>query len=71
MEKGVRRTRLEESRKKVKLKLLTVFICFVLIIIAIQFTKVDEGKIVEEGKPNDLFNHPKSLRLKEFLNNIN
>ena len=32
---------------------------------------IDEGKIVEEGKPNDLFNHPKSLRLKEFLNNIN
>ena len=31
---------------------------------------IDEGKIVEEGKPNDLFNHPKSLRLKEFLNNI-
>ena len=48
MEKGVRRARLEESRKKVKIKLLTVFICFVLIIIAIQFTKVDEGKIVEE-----------------------
>lgn len=32
---------------------------------------IDEGKIVEEGKTNDLFNHPKSLRLKEFLNNIN
>lgn len=32
---------------------------------------IDEGKIVEEGKPNDLFNHPKSLRLKEFLNSIN
>ena len=32
---------------------------------------IDEGKIVEEGEPNDLFNHPKSLRLKEFLNNIN
>ena len=32
---------------------------------------IDEGKIVEAGKPNDLFNHPKSLRLKEFLNNIN
>ncbi len=32
---------------------------------------IDEGKIIEEGKPNDLFNHPKSLRLKEFLNNIN
>ena len=31
---------------------------------------IDEGKIVEEGKPNDLFNHPKSLRLKEFLDNI-
>ena len=32
---------------------------------------IDEGKIIEEGKPNDLFNHPKSLRLQEFLNNIN
>lgn len=31
---------------------------------------IDEGKIIEEGKPNDLFNHPKSLRLKEFLDNI-
>ena len=32
---------------------------------------IDKRKIIEEGKPNDLFNHPKSLRLKEFLNNIN
>lgn len=31
---------------------------------------IDEGKIVEEGTPDDLFKHPKSLRLKEFLDNI-
>ena len=31
---------------------------------------IDEGKIIEEGTPDDLFNHPKSLRLKEFLDNI-
>ena len=28
---------------------------------------IDEGKIVEEGTSDDLFKHPKSLRLKEFL----
>ena len=31
---------------------------------------IDEGKIVEEGTPDYLFKHPKSLRLKEFLDNI-
>ena len=31
---------------------------------------IDEGKIVEEGTHDDLFKHPKSLRLKEFLDNI-
>ena len=31
---------------------------------------IDEGKIVEEGTSDDLFKHPKSLRLKEFLDNI-
>ena len=31
---------------------------------------IDEGKIVEEGTSDDLFKHPKSLRLKEFFDNI-
>ena len=28
---------------------------------------LDEGRIEEEGKPNDIFNRPKSIRLKQFL----
>ena len=28
---------------------------------------LDEGRIEEEGKPNDIFNKPKSIRLKQFL----
>jgi len=28
---------------------------------------LDQGRIEEEGKPNDLFNNPKSTRLKQFL----
>jgi polar amino acid transport system ATP-binding protein len=28
---------------------------------------MEKGKIVEEGKPNDLFNHPKFDRTREFL----
>jgi len=28
---------------------------------------MDEGKIVEEGIPYEIFNNPKSNRLKEFL----
>ena len=28
---------------------------------------LDEGRIEEEGKPNDIFNRPKSMRLKQFL----
>lgn len=28
---------------------------------------MDEGKIVEEGKPSEIFDNPKSERLKEFL----
>ncbi len=28
---------------------------------------LDEGRIEEEGKPNDIFNRTKSLRLKQFL----
>ncbi|WP_233184829.1 hypothetical protein [Paenibacillus sonchi] len=30
---------------------------------------LDKGKIVEEGTPDEVFNHPKSARAKEFLQN--
>lgn len=30
---------------------------------------LDKGKIVEEGTPDEVFNHPKSERAKEFLHN--
>ena len=28
---------------------------------------MDRGKIVEQGSPKEIFNKPKSMRLKEFL----
>lgn len=31
---------------------------------------MDEGRIVEEGTPDDIFNHPKNSRLKEFLSKV-
>lgn len=31
---------------------------------------MDEGKIIETGSPEQIFNHPKSERLKDFLNKI-
>lgn len=31
---------------------------------------MDEGVIVEEGKPDDIFTNPQSERTKEFLNKI-
>ena len=31
---------------------------------------MDEGRIVEEGTPDDIFNHPKNPRLKEFLSKV-
>lgn len=31
---------------------------------------IDDGKIEEEGTPNDVYNNPKSLRLKEFLSKV-
>ena len=31
---------------------------------------MDDGVIVEEGSPKDIFKHPKSKRLKEFLESI-
>ncbi|WP_179031245.1 amino acid ABC transporter ATP-binding protein [Paenibacillus kribbensis] len=30
---------------------------------------LDKGKIIEEGTPDEVFNHPKSQRAKEFLQN--
>ena len=31
---------------------------------------VDEGKIKEEGTPDEIFNHPKNPRLQEFLSKV-
>ncbi len=31
---------------------------------------MDDGVIVEEGTPDDVFNHPKNARLKEFLSKV-
>ena len=31
---------------------------------------MDDGRIVEEGTPDDIFNHPKNERLKEFLSKV-
>lgn len=31
---------------------------------------VDEGKILEQGTPDEIFNHPKNERLQDFLNKI-
>ena len=31
---------------------------------------LDKGKIVEEGTPDEVFNHPKSERAKEFCTTI-
>lgn len=31
---------------------------------------IDEGNIQEEGKPNEVFDHPKTARMKEFLSKI-
>ena len=32
---------------------------------------MDEGKIIEENTPEELFNNPKDKRLKEFLSALN
>jgi polar amino acid transport system ATP-binding protein len=29
-----------------------------------------EGKLVEEGTPEEVFDHPQNLRLKEFLSQV-
>ena len=31
---------------------------------------MDEGKLMEEGSPNDIFNYPQSDRLKDFLSKV-
>lgn len=31
---------------------------------------MDGGKIVEEGQPEELFNHPKEVRTQEFLSKV-
>ena len=31
---------------------------------------MDEGLVVEEGTPEEIFNHPKHPRLKEFLGKV-
>ena len=31
---------------------------------------MDEGKIIEQGTPDEIFNHPKHERLKEFLSKL-
>ena len=31
---------------------------------------MDEGKLVEEGSPEDIFNHPQSPRLQDFLSKV-
>ena len=31
---------------------------------------MDEGKLMEEGSPDDIFNHPQSDRLKDFLSKV-
>lgn len=35
--------------------------------IATRIVFVDKGKIIEEGTPNEFFNHPKTPRVREFL----
>ena len=31
---------------------------------------IDEGKIVEEGIPSEIFAHPREQRTKDFLNKV-
>jgi ABC-type polar amino acid transport system ATPase subunit len=35
-----------------------------------QLIFMDYGKIIEQGKPTDIFNHPKEERTKLFLSQI-
>lgn len=38
--------------------------------IATRIVFVDKGKIIEEGTPDEFFNHPKTPRVKEFLKKV-
>ncbi|MBQ3452804.1 amino acid ABC transporter ATP-binding protein [Candidatus Saccharibacteria bacterium] len=38
--------------------------------IATRIVFLDKGKIIEEGKPNDFFSHPKTPRVREFLKKV-
>ena len=38
--------------------------------IATRIVFIDKGKIIEEGEPNEFFEHPKTDRVKEFLKRI-
>lgn len=38
--------------------------------IATRIVFLDKGKIIEEGTPDEFFNHPKTLRVKEFLEKV-
>lgn len=38
--------------------------------IATRIVFVDKGKIIEEGTPNEFFNHPKTPRVREFLKKV-
>lgn len=39
--------------------------------VATKIVFMDQGKIIEEGTPKEIFNNPKTDRLKEFLSKIN
>ena len=38
--------------------------------IATRIVFLDKGKIIEEGTPDEFFNHPKTPRVKEFLKKV-
>jgi polar amino acid transport system ATP-binding protein len=38
--------------------------------IATRVVFIDQGKIIEEGKPSEFFAHPKTPRVKEFLDKV-
>lgn len=38
--------------------------------VASRIVFIDEGKIIEEGTPEEFFNHPKTPRVKEFLGKV-
>ena len=38
--------------------------------IASRVVFIDKGRVIEEGKPSEFFSHPKTTRVKEFLNKV-